>query len=529
MKETAKKKMNSPKKRWNLKMKYIVFAMTLALVPLLISYGIFIRDKIEDHQSYIKQSLKEVSDQIAANDMVQDQLFSGSNDGNIQVYAEELLDCLDNVDIIVIADQKGEKYSHLDMNQIGQIFEGEDKVPVLEHGSSYYSLKEGSQGITLRYFRPILKGDLQVGFVMVGKYQSQIIALKSNILKQYMILFGGVLLITFFLATYFAYGFKKIILDMEPEEIAALYLQKDYLLNSVQEGIILLDRNHEIEEANERAKELLEEVSNELLLEPLLKLLEARQAVRMQEFILGEKKVLISLRPLLKDKLYLGAVITLMDKEEVHEVAKEMLGIEEKNKNLRATVHEFKNNLHVLLGLLQLEEYEEAKQYILEIQQTKTHRCQQFASIKDGYLKAMLTSRAITAAEKKVKMILEPTAQLMEHHGYIDEDDLITILGNLIENAIEACSISHKREKWVKINLEEDEDRINIQVTDNGVPIDETIKEHLFDLGISSKGEGRGTGLYLLKKRLEIYHGYISMWEENGEKNFWVSIPKRIE
>ena len=314
---------------------------------------------------------------------------------------------------------------------------------------------------------------------------------------------------------------------MEPEEIAALYLQKDYLLNSVQEGIILLDRNHEIQEANEQAKELLEEISNEMLLESLLKLLEARQAIRMQEFILGEKKLLITLRPLIKDRLYLGAVITLMDKEEVHEVAKEMLGIEEKNKNLRATVHEFKNNLHVLLGLLQLEEYEEAKQYILEIQQTKAHRYQQFASIKDGHLKAMLTSRSIAAAEKKVQMILEPTAQLMEHHGYIDEDDLITILGNLIENAIEACSISDKKEKWVKINLEEDDHRINIQVTDNGVPIEKDLKDHLFDLGISSKGEGRGTGLYLLKKRLEVYRGYISIWEEKEEKTFWVSIPKR--
>ena len=520
--------MNPPKKRWNLRMKYIVFAMTLALVPLLISYGIFIKDKIEDHQNYIKQSLREVSDQIAASDMIQDKLASGSNDGSIQTYVKDLLDFLDNVDIIVIADQKGEKYSHLDTSQIGQIFEGEDKVPVLEQGSSYYSVKEGSQGVTLRYFRPILKEDLQVGFVMVGKYQSQIIALKGNILKQYTLLLGGVLLITLLLSTYFAYRFKKIILDMEPEEIAALYLQKDCLLNSVQEGIILLDRNHEIQEANDRAKEWLEEVSNEVLLKPLLKFLEARQAIRMQEFILGEKKVLITLRPLLKDKLYLGAVITLMDKEEVHEVAKEMLGIEEKNKNLRATVHEFKNNLHVLLGLLQLEEYEEAKQYILEIQQTKIHRIKQFANIKDGYLKAMLTSRAIAAEEKKVKMILEPTAQLLEYHGCIDEDDLITILGNLIENAIEACSISHHKEKWIKINLEEDEHRISVQVTDNGVPIEKGLKEHLFELGVSSKGEGRGTGLYLLKKRLEVYHGYISMWEEKGEKTFWVNIPKKV-
>lgn len=527
MKEIVKKKINNPKKRWNLKTKYVVFAMTLALVPLLISYGIFIQDKIDDHQRYIKQNLKEVSDQITTNDMIQNQLSSCNDDGSIQAYAEKLLDYLDNVDIIVIADQNGRKYSHLDTNQIGQIFEGEDKIPVLEHGSSYYSVKEGSQGVTLRYFRPILKEGKQVGFVMVGKYQSQIMALKGNILKQYMILLGGVLLITFLLSTYFAYRFKKIILDMEPEEIAALYLQKDYLLNSVQEGIILLDRNHEIQEANEQAKELLEEISNEMLLESLLKLLEARQAIRMQEFILGEKKLLITLRPLIKDRLYLGAVITLMDKEEVHEVAKEMLGIEEKNKNLRATVHEFKNNLHVLLGLLQLEEYEEAKQYILEIQQTKSHRCQQFASIKDGYLKAMLTSRSIAAAEKKVQMILEPTAQLMEHHGYIDEDDLITMLGNLIENAIEACSISDKNEKWVKINLEEDDHRINIQVTDNGVPVEKDLKDRLFDLGISSKGEGRGTGLYLLKKRLEVYHGYISMWEEKGEKTFWVSIPKK--
>lgn len=517
------------KKRWSLRKKYTLIVMMLALIPLLISYIIFIRDKIRDSEINIKANIKEVADQVAASKLVQDILERQENNGSLQVYAEELMKEMRDVDLIVIADQTGEKYSHPDKGQVGEIFVGEDKIKVLEEGISYYSLKEGSMGSSLRYFRPIFQGNRQVGFVMVGKYEEQIIKANDQILKEYILLLAIVLLGIFISGGYFSFRLKKVILDMEPEEIAALYLQKESLLNSVQEGIILLNSTHEVKEENERAKQLLAYLPINSVIESLSNTLENKQEVRMQEFIIEHKKLLISTKPLIKENLYLGAVITLMDKEEIHQVAKEMMGIEEKNKNLRAIVHEFKNQLHVLLGLLQLEEYEEAKDYILEIQKIKTHRTQKFDNIRDPYVRAMLISRAIMAEEKQVKMELTEVSSLMESHDCIDENDLITILGNLIENAFEACSISHQKEKLVKVHLEEDKQKIQIQISDNGEAIDEKLKSHLLELGVSSKGEGRGHGLYLVKKRIDIYNGEIQIKEKEGEKVFYITLPKGAE
>lgn len=523
----TKEKNQSMRKHGDLKRKYILMIMLISLLPLLISYSIFIQDKIKDQQGYIQESLKQAADQVASQPAIGQILASRQDkEGTLQEYATHLVQTLQNVDIIVIADQEGRKYSHLDISQIGDIFIGEDKEPVLNLGTSYYSLKEGSQGETLRYFRPIYANNNQVGFVMVGKYQTQIIQLRSHIVKQYMLLLGSVLVATFLIATYFAFKLKQTILDMEPEEIAELYLQKDNVLNSVQEGIILLGRKGEIQEKNERAKELLNGLSEKQLLLPLKKHLLNHESLRMQEFIIGGQKLLISTRPLLRKGQYLGWVLTLMDKEEIHEVAKEIIGIEEINKHLRATVHEFKNHLHVLLGLLQLEEYEEAKAYILKIQQIKTYRMQQFAKLKDPYLRAMLTGRAIMAEEKQVKLKLEADAYVMEEHGCIAEDDLIIILGNLIENAIEACSLSEKPERIVCIQIQETENIMRIEVSDNGIPIEDKLRENIFDLGVSSKGENRGTGLYLLKKRLAVYKGSIEINETPEEKSFCISIPK---
>lgn len=518
--------LRSRKRKWSLRKKYIAIAMILALVPLLISYMIFIRDKIRDSEMNIRENIKEVADQVASSEIVQSVLSHQNNDGTLQLYAEGMMRELRDVDLIVIADQAGRKYSHPDENQIGEIFIGEDKRKVLQEGESYYSLQEGSMGISLRYFRPIFNAGRQVGFVMIGKYEEQILKANDKILKEYVLLFGVVLLGVFCSGMYFSFQLKKVILDMEPEEIASLYLQKESLLNSVQEGIILLGASHEVQEQNERAKELSAYLPADSLMKSLMDLLESKQEIRMRELIIGHKKLLISIKPLVKDRLYLGAVITLMDKEEIHQVAKEIMGIEERNKNLRAIVHEFKNQLHVLLGLLQLEEYEEAKKYILEIQKIKNHRTLQFNNIQDAYVRAMLMSRAIVAEEKQVKMELTETSYLMENHKCIDENDLITILGNLIENALEACSQSDKEEKLVKIHLEEDQKEIKMQVSDNGNPIAEDLRTSLFELGVSSKGEGRGNGLYLVKKRIDIYNGEVQIKEKKGEKVFDVILPK---
>ena len=130
------------------------------------------------------------------------------------------------------------------------------------------------------------------------------------------------------------------------------------------------------------------------------------------------------------------------------------------------------------------------------------------------------------AKERKIKFELTDESFLDFEHGIIDSYDLVTILGNLIENAFEACSLMENEEKEVEVSLYEDKNIIEIQVRDNGKEIQKDIKEFIFKEGVSSKGEGRGTGLFLVKSRVELYNGHIEIEEFNDEKIFVVIIYK---
>ena len=145
---------------------------------------------------------------------------------------------------------KGIKYSHLDQKQIGDVFIGQDKANVLKHGDSYFSIMEGSMGETLRWFQPIYKNGKQVGFVMVGKNYDQITLMNNKTKLNYLLLFIGAVSISILISKFFAKKVKKEILNMEPDEIAKLYNEKNIILNSVEEGIIGLDKDNNITEIN---------------------------------------------------------------------------------------------------------------------------------------------------------------------------------------------------------------------------------------------------------------------------------------
>ena len=198
-------------------------------------------------------------------------------------------------------------------------------------------------------------------------------------------------------------------------------------------------------------------------------------------------------------------------------------------KNLRANVHEFKNSLYVILGLLEINAYDDAKKYILKIQKIQENTISKFSSIEDKYVRGLLISRESVAKERKIDFVLTQESFLEENHGIIDSNDIVTILGNLIENAFEACSLCGDIKKRVEVSLYEDESVIEIQVRDNGRNIDEKIRNTLFLEGISSKGDGRGTGLYLVKNRVEIYNGSIDIEEFDDEKIFVITILKGVD
>lgn len=506
--------------------KVVLGAVLIAMIPIIISYYIFLNDKLNLIEARIKENLYNAAFLIGQDKLVCDKLTNKQNDLSIQKHVMSYLGKLNDVDVIVICDMKGIKYAHNDIKQVGQAFIGNDRKGILRTPKGYYSIKRGSQGTTLRRFEPILKNGKQIGFVMVGKSYTELEDLDRSTRNTYLALFFLVFIITIIFALYFAKKIKKSMFNMEPEEIAKLYNEKRIIINSISNGIIALDEKDNPVEVNKSCFNLFGGFSVYSIIERLKPYLENRESFEMKEMWIQNKRVFVTLYHNIQGDKYLGAVITLIDKVEIKRIAKEITGIDEVVKDLRANVHEFKNKLHVILGLINIKQYDEAKKYILQMKEIDEVLSQKYSNIDDFYVRAMLSGRDAIAREKKIKFMLKKNSLLYEEHGAICSDDLVTVLGNFIENSFDACIANENKIKEVTVFLSENDEKVYIEVEDNGIKVPEYIKAYMFERGVSSKAEGRGTGLYLVKSRVELYKGEVLVEEQDGKKKFMVSLFK---
>ena len=157
--------------------------------------------------------------------------------------------------------------------------------------------------------------------------------------------------------------------------------------------------------------------------------------------------------------------------------------------SMRANNHDFTNKLHVILGLIQIGEYEKAQSYI------------------------HLIGKIARASECNVKFILEEGISFKS--GYIDipSEALVTITGNLIDNALDSMNSEGdfmKKSHELTFGVYTKPENLLITVKDNGTGIPEEIKDKVFENGFSTKGSGRGVGLYHTKQLVESLGGTIS-------------------
>lgn len=283
-----------------MKMKFkstiILWAVTITFIPLVLSYIIFVSSKIAYTDESIKNTLRDVGNIVSQNELVEEKLYNRNNDKSIQEYTKIFIKNFNDVDIIVVGDMTGEKYSHLDETQIGEIYVNEDNRDVIDNGISYYSIMEGSMGTTLRWFEPIFYNNQQVGFVMVGKYEKEIARITSQTKFTYSLLFIFSISLSIIGAKILADKTKKSILNMEPMEIAALYREKNIIIHSVNDGIISLNKNKEVVEINESCYKLFDDFKVEDILEKINVYIDNREEVEMKEFVIKGKKYLSQLK-----------------------------------------------------------------------------------------------------------------------------------------------------------------------------------------------------------------------------------------
>ena len=438
---------------------------------------------------------------------------------------------------IVVMDMQGIRQTHPDPSRIGKHFAGGDEVKAL-HGEESISEAQGTLGPSLRLISPLYDSThQQIGAIAVGISTAKVeqTIAKNRWITYWAIIFGG--LIGTLGAFILARQIKKIMFGMEPSEIAALLEERNAMLQSLKEGVIAVNADAQITLINDEAKRLLRqngELENLLLMESskhwpallhLRQVLETGQAGQDEEIDFNGSTLLTNSVPVRVNNQVVGAIVTFRDKTEVSQLVQRLTGISHYAEALRVQAHEFMNKLHVILGMVNLRAYDQLETYIMDTaNQYHTEVGSLIRQIKDPVIAGFILGKMNRGREIGVEVSVTPTSYLPESAQAEVTHELVTVLGNLLENAMDA--LDGLESPTIVLTFDHDDDRLRCTVRDNGNGIDPAILPHIFEHGFSTKGTRRGIGLFLVKQSLEKLGGSIECESNKGVgTRFIVTLP----
>lgn len=186
--------------------------------------------------------------------------------------------------------------------------------------------------------------------------------------------------------------------------------------------------------------------------------------------------------------------------------------------SMRANNHDFTNKLHVILGLIQIGQYDKAVSYIQNISIIQRETISKVMnSIENPSFAALIVGKIARSSECNVKFILNEGSCLKNEDISIPSEALVTITGNLIDNALDSMNKdTSKNEKELSLGIYTRPGELLIIVKDTGTGIPEEIKDKIFENGFSTKGLGRGIGLYHTKQLVSSLGGTITVESQVG-------------
>ena len=466
------------------------------------------------------QNLQNVAEAIAQSPILTEQQIDTII---LTEYLDSLRDTLDNIDVISVVDSNYVRLYHSNHELINSTYDG--TIPEFDDDSEgYYATNDnGPSGTQRRAYAAIYDEDGNyIGFVMA-------IMLMQNIHKEtwqtafvFMLITIAAILMELLISTELSSTIKKSLMGYEPDVFSAMYRIRDNILESLDEGIIAIDNEGNVQFVNGAAEGMLNQIESGL----------ATRIVgeNINNLQLGSETLLIDRMPIKEKEICVGEIAILHDRAEYTKLMEDLTGTRYLVDSMRANNHDFTNKLHVILGLIQMEMYDKAVSYIENITIVQRSTISNIMNtIQEPAVAALLIGKTARASELNVKFILREGCFYSNADMQLPSELLVTIIGNLIENAFEAMNntMVYDAQKELIFGIYSRPGAVLITTDDTGVGISEENLQRIFDNGFSTKGEGRGTGLYQVKEMVERYGGVISVESQEGVgSSFSVSFTK---
>lgn len=510
----------------------------LISIVVLISMGIgtaqfsFILDDILDR--YIGQQAMTVAKMAAMDDDIIAAFETERPSERIQPIAESIR-MATGASYVVIGNKDGIRYSHYDPDQIGLPMGTSNDPVFLEHRSVIYR-GSGISGPAIKAKTPIVnsKGEIigvsSVGFVM-SEVENRVAEYKTRVVTLSLLL----LAIGFLGAFIIARRVKRLIFGLEPEEISFLFTEKAAILESIRDATVAVDMQGRVVSMNKRARALLEEdlTIGKPITSPQIR--DIIQSVNRntqetnQKILLGHEIFITDYSPILSNNEVRGVVFTFRPESEIEQLTEELTKISSFSDNMRAQNHEYLNRLNTIYGLLRLKEYDKALELITdEVKERQDILAFIMSSVKEPFIAACLLGKINRSKELKVALEIDQDSYLGHVPDHVDTKVLVTILGNLIDNAMEAALAHTCAEATVHVSFTDLGQDIIFDIEDNGPGVPVGMETRIFESGVTTKaGENRGLGLAIVKNSIEFLEGHITIGKSDlGGARFTIAVPK---
>lgn len=423
---------------------------------------------------------------------------------------------------ITVGDANGQRLYHVNPDEIGKSMEGGDSDEALLNAKSYVSVRKGSLGSSLRGKSPIQDETGKViGIVSVGYTIEQLENWLSLQISSLLIPMAIMLLLLLYCARRFSLHIKKQMLNMEPQQLSQLLIQQSVLFESVFEGLIAIDSRYKITAINQTARRLLnlsqpeptligKGISSVISQEAFF--YDAPQTNKKDEIVtFNHIKVIASRMAVILNNEPQGWVISFRSKDDINTLSLQLSQVQQYADNLRAVQHEHRNLISTIAGLLFLKRYDHALDLIQ--QQPESHqKVIDFIArnFQDNHLAGLLIGKYYRAKELGLELVFDPACFVDRLPTALSHNEWISIVGNLLDNAYNASLQQPQGSKQIECLINSDGHEVIIEVADQGCGIDETLRDRIFERGVtSSVSKDHGIGLWLVRSYVEQAGGSI--------------------
>jgi len=507
--------------------------IAVLLGALLVAFGLSLWQSHELLVHQFEERALAIANTVTVAPGIADAVVAGDPSGVVQARAESIRRSTGAL-FVVVTDDHGIRYSHPVPERIGEHVSTDPSGAL--SGKTVVNMEHGTLGLSARAKVP-LRTDAGriVGEVSVGIDAEEIAASLWRLLPSIALYSGIALTVGVVGSLFLARRLKRQTFGLELNEIATLLQEREAMLHGVAEGVIGIGPSGRIALINDEARHLLGLGDADVG----ARVDDTTPAGRIRDILTGavagtdlvvltdEHCLVMNRMPVSMQGRDLGHIVTISDRTEQEGLLRELDSVRGLTDALRAQQHEFANRVHALSGMLELGRFDEAVDYVAELSATATDLATRLQrQIASPQLVGLLVAKSVVASERGVMLVLTDESDLAE--GEADARALLTVLGNLVDNAIDAA-VTGPSPHRVEVDVRCIGDSVRVRVRDSGPGVAPEIAEEVFEDGFSTKpDEGlrrRGLGLALVHRVVAQHAGRIEVSSGPGAV-FTVTLPR---